>query len=182
MQRQIDLSELLQEPLKGSFHLPSYTAIHCFFGVSFVECWMLNACHLFLSDLRPIPAISGHMTPYPVHFPLARPSADNIQAICSHSAHRPRYPEAYFPLNGYGQLKRRATAVNNGEFWFSDCCQQNATWGSEATLCCATQAVSLTSCWSEVFLVRTHPNSPDLPTAQALAPVKSGLMEECSEM
>uniref|UniRef100_A0A3B5KDV0 Extracellular matrix protein 1b n=1 Tax=Takifugu rubripes TaxID=31033 RepID=A0A3B5KDV0_TAKRU len=88
-------------------------------------------CRLFLSG----PAI-----PYHVHFPLARPSSDNLQAICSHSAHRPRYPQTYFPNSGYGQLKRRATAVNNAEFWFSDCCRQNATLGSEATLCCATQA------------------------------------------
>lgn len=40
MQTEMDLSELLQEALKGSFHLPfwpSYTAIRCFFGVF---CWM----------------------------------------------------------------------------------------------------------------------------------------------
>ncbi|CAG11891.1 unnamed protein product [Tetraodon nigroviridis] len=77
---------------------------------------------------------------YHVQFPLARPSSDNLQAICSHSAHRPRYPKTYFPSSGYGQQKRRADAVNNAEFWFSGCCEKNATWGSETTLCCATQA------------------------------------------
>lgn len=80
---------------------------------------------------------------YPVTFPLARPTADNVQAICLHGDHRPRYPDSYFPLSGFGQLKRRAGAVNNAEAWFSTCCTGNQTWGEEVTLCCATQAWEL---------------------------------------
>nr|XP_046256299.1 extracellular matrix protein 1-like isoform X2 [Scatophagus argus] len=77
---------------------------------------------------------------YPVQFPLARPSSDNLQAICLHADHRPRYPDSYFPASGFGKQRRKASAVNNAEWWFSTCCKNNETWGVEASLCCATQA------------------------------------------
>ncbi|XP_032414027.1 extracellular matrix protein 1 isoform X1 [Xiphophorus hellerii] len=77
---------------------------------------------------------------YPVQFPLGRPTPDNIQAICVHADHRPRYPDSYFPPSGFSKQKRMATAVNNAESWFSTCCKGNQTWGTEGTLCCATQA------------------------------------------
>ncbi|XP_073341238.1 extracellular matrix protein 1 [Pagrus major] len=80
---------------------------------------------------------------YPVQFPLARPSSDNLPAICLHGDQRPLYPQSYFPPSGFGSLKRRASAVNNAESWFSSCCQRNETWGREVTLCCATQAWEL---------------------------------------
>ncbi|XP_068179440.1 extracellular matrix protein 1-like isoform X2 [Antennarius striatus] len=83
------------------------------------------------------------MMNYPVQFPLARPSADNLQAICLHAAHRPHYPDSYFPDSGFGQLKRRASAVNKAESWFNTCCQGNDTWGNEATLCCVIEAWEL---------------------------------------
>ncbi|XP_076594270.1 extracellular matrix protein 1 [Chaetodon auriga] len=83
------------------------------------------------------------MLDYPVQFPVARPSFDNLQAICLHGDHRPRYPDSYFPDSGFGQQKRRASAVNKAESWFSTCCKGNQTWGSEVTLCCATQAWEL---------------------------------------
>lgn len=104
---------------------------------------------LFLS----VPAVPRSFVTYHVQFPLARPSSDNLHAICSHSAHRPRYPETYFPVSGYGQQKRRAAAINNAEFWYSDCCRQNVTWGSETTLCCTTQAVSSRKWRFLVFLL-----------------------------
>ncbi|MEQ2306415.1 hypothetical protein AMECASPLE_008091, partial [Ameca splendens] len=77
---------------------------------------------------------------YAVQFPLGQPTPDNIQAICVHADHRPRYPDSYFPPSGFGKQRRMATAVNNAESWFSTCCQGNETWGTEGTLCCATQA------------------------------------------
>ncbi|XP_054904093.1 extracellular matrix protein 1 [Poeciliopsis prolifica] len=77
---------------------------------------------------------------YPVQFPLGRPTPDNIQAICVHAEHRPRYPDSYFPPSGFSKRRRMATAVNNAESWFSTCCKGNQTWGTEGTLCCATQA------------------------------------------
>ncbi|XP_068998901.1 extracellular matrix protein 1 [Embiotoca jacksoni] len=83
------------------------------------------------------------MFDYPVQFPLGRPTSDNLQAICLHGNHRPRYPNSYFPESGYGQGRRRAEAVNMGEFWFSTCCKGNQTWEREVTLCCATQAWEL---------------------------------------
>ncbi|KAM9310765.1 extracellular matrix protein 1 isoform 2-T2 [Pholidichthys leucotaenia] len=77
---------------------------------------------------------------YPVQFPLGRPTVDNLQAICEHSAHRPRYPQSYFPVSGFGVQKLRATAVNNAEYFLNTCCKGNQTWEREVTLCCATQA------------------------------------------
>ncbi|KAM7383477.1 hypothetical protein PAMP_003123 [Pampus punctatissimus] len=83
------------------------------------------------------------MLDYPVQFPLGRPTSDNLQAICLHGDHRPRYPDSYFPRSGFGQLVRRASAVNKAEYWFSTCCKGNQTWEREVTLCCATQAWEL---------------------------------------
>lgn len=83
------------------------------------------------------------MLDYPVQFPLGRPTADNLQAICLHGDHRPRYPDSYFPHSGFGQQVRRASAINMAESWFSTCCKGNQTWEREVTLCCATQAWEL---------------------------------------
>ncbi|XP_051261737.1 extracellular matrix protein 1 isoform X2 [Dicentrarchus labrax] len=83
------------------------------------------------------------MLDYPVQFPLAQPSSDNLQAICLYGDRRPYYSDSYFPVSGFGQLKRRASAVNNAESWFSMCCRGNETWGREVTLCCARQAWEL---------------------------------------
>lgn len=96
------------------------------------------------SGFRPRLSAGPPMTDYPVQFPLARPSRNNLMAICIHSDHRPRYPSSYFPASGFGQQKRRASAVNTAESWFSTCCQGNEMWRREATLCCAIQAVSFT--------------------------------------
>ncbi|XP_074540484.1 extracellular matrix protein 1 isoform X2 [Halichoeres trimaculatus] len=80
---------------------------------------------------------------YPVQFPLSRPTSNKLQAICLHGDHRPRYPVSYFPASGFGQLKRRAGAVNIAESWFSTCCKGNQTWERDVTLCCVTQAWEL---------------------------------------
>ncbi|XP_039974488.1 extracellular matrix protein 1-like isoform X2 [Xiphias gladius] len=80
---------------------------------------------------------------YPVQFPLGRPTSDNLQAICLHGYRRPSYPDSYFPASGFGQQRRRASAVNKAESWFSTCCQENRTWVREVMLCCATQAWEL---------------------------------------
>uniref|UniRef100_A0A3P9I7P4 Extracellular matrix protein 1b n=1 Tax=Oryzias latipes TaxID=8090 RepID=A0A3P9I7P4_ORYLA len=80
---------------------------------------------------------------YPVSFPLSQPSANNIEAICAHGEHRPRYPQSYFPPSGYSKLKRMAAAVNNAESWFGICCNQNQTLQNNTVLCCATQAWEL---------------------------------------
>uniref|UniRef100_A0A3B5MZW7 Extracellular matrix protein 1b n=1 Tax=Xiphophorus couchianus TaxID=32473 RepID=A0A3B5MZW7_9TELE len=98
----------------------------------------LSSKLLYIFSFRPrsFPPVQS----YPVQFPLGRPTPDNIQAICVHADHRPRYPDSYFPPSGFSKQKRMATAVNNAESWFSTCCKGNQTWGTEGTLCCATQA------------------------------------------
>ncbi|XP_040901179.1 extracellular matrix protein 1-like [Toxotes jaculatrix] len=80
---------------------------------------------------------------YEVQFPLARPTHDNLQAICLHGDRRRTYPDSYFPASGFSKLKRMAGAVNMAESRFSTCCEGNQTWGTEATLCCAKQAWEL---------------------------------------
>ncbi|CAL8256606.1 unnamed protein product [Boreogadus saida] len=77
---------------------------------------------------------------YPVEFPPGRPMPNNLQAICLHGDHRPRYPDTYFPASGFGQLKRRALAVNLAESLFSECCAANQTRGQNLMLCCVKQA------------------------------------------
>lgn len=118
------------------------------FSSRFLEIWKITSCLCPLGQQGFVPRSYGapFVQSYPVQFPLARPSSSNLQAICVHSDHRPLYPGSYFPSSGFGQQKRRASAVNKAESWFSVCCQGNATWGSETTLCCATQAVSLNLC------------------------------------
>ncbi|XP_049902211.1 extracellular matrix protein 1-like [Epinephelus moara] len=80
---------------------------------------------------------------YPVQFPPGRPTYDNLQAICQNGEQRPLYSDSYFPASGFGQQKRRASAINKAESWFGTCCKGNQTWGREVTLCCATQAWEL---------------------------------------
>ncbi|XP_053289524.1 extracellular matrix protein 1 [Pleuronectes platessa] len=88
-------------------------------------------------------SFAGPSMDYHVQFPLSRPTLENLQAICVHGERRPRYPDSYFPSSGFGQLKRRASAVNNAESWLGTCCERNQTWEKEVTLCCATQAWEL---------------------------------------
>ncbi|XP_066539314.1 extracellular matrix protein 1 isoform X2 [Hoplias malabaricus] len=76
--------------------------------------------------------------PKNIPFPLAQPTAINVQAICRYRHQRPRYPEdlrkTYFDY-----LARQANAVNQLESWFSVCCSK----GNEdegLLLCCTEQA------------------------------------------
>lgn len=86
-------------------------------------------------------SFSGLPVPsYHVQFPLGRPTSGNLQAICDHSDHRPRYPPSFFPVSGFGVDKLRAAAVNDAEAWLSTCCKGIQMWEREVTLCCATQA------------------------------------------
>ncbi|XP_071759424.1 extracellular matrix protein 1 [Centroberyx gerrardi] len=80
------------------------------------------------------------MLDYRVQFPPGQPTYANLPAICVHGDRRPRYSDTYFPQSGFGQLKRRAEAVNNAESGFSVCCKGQQTWTQEEMLCCTTQA------------------------------------------
>ncbi|XP_026228699.1 extracellular matrix protein 1 isoform X2 [Anabas testudineus] len=103
------------------------------------------------------PAIPALDERYPVQFPLGRPTSNNLQAICLNGDLRPRYPESYFPLSGFGSQKRRGSAVNKAESWFSTCCKMNQTWEREVTLCCAIRAwrLSIKSFCEEEFSIKT---------------------------
>lgn len=82
-----------------------------------------------------------------ITFPLARPTTDNIFAICDYSNCRPRYTKDMLPRNGFGYVHRQASAVNRLESWFTVCCSHD-TQDEELTLCCAQQAVrTQADCW-----------------------------------
>ncbi|CAJ1062249.1 extracellular matrix protein 1-like [Xyrichtys novacula] len=105
--------------------------------------WTCQTSSITKPSFGPRSAGGPPILDYEVQFPLGRPTADNLEAICLHGDHRPRYPDSYFPASGFGQLRRRASAINRAESWFSTCCKGNQTWGREVTLCCATQAWEL---------------------------------------
>ncbi|XP_060726155.1 extracellular matrix protein 1 [Tachysurus vachellii] len=93
-----------------------------------------------------------------IPFPLARPTMNNILAICHYSNLRPRYTEGMLPKNGFGYLYRQACAVNQLESWFSVCCS-NGTQDEEMILCCANQAweISLSNfCEEELGIKTSH--------------------------
>ncbi|XP_038567371.1 extracellular matrix protein 1-like isoform X1 [Micropterus salmoides] len=96
-----------------------------------------------LPDFKPRSFSGPPVLDYPVKFPLGRPTSKNLQAICLDGDHRPRYPDSYFPKSGFGQQRRKASAVNKAESWFSTCCKRNQTWERDVVLCCATQAWEL---------------------------------------
>ncbi|XP_038135374.1 extracellular matrix protein 1-like [Cyprinodon tularosa] len=77
-------------------------------------------------------------TPVQVPFPPAVPHAGNINAICQNSHCRQRYPPSYFPRSGVSHLRRRGTAINRLESWYSLCCSSFSA--EEEKLCCLQQA------------------------------------------
>ncbi|XP_036395120.1 extracellular matrix protein 1 [Megalops cyprinoides] len=91
-----------------------------------------------------------------VPFPPARPSSDNLPAICLHGAGRPRYPHHSLPQSGYSHLYRYADAIHRVESWYSVCCQGNKTQAE--TLCCAQQAWehALSQFCEEEFTIKTR--------------------------
>lgn len=78
-----------------------------------------------------------------VPFPPACPTVHNLAAIC-HSGHgRPRYPPNFFPGSRFSHFRRRGSAINRLESWFSLCCSGQVARQSHLILCCTRQAVSL---------------------------------------
>ncbi|XP_042163000.1 extracellular matrix protein 1 isoform X2 [Oncorhynchus tshawytscha] len=96
----------------------------------------------FTPRVRPRAGPRSFWNSYPsTLFPPGRPSHKNLQAICLHSIHRPRFPFYSLPLNGGSDFHRQAEAVNRVESWYSACCHGNGTQQvQEVTLCCVTQA------------------------------------------
>lgn len=77
------------------------------------------------------------------YFPPARPSVENLNALCSNGASRPRYPKSCIPPSAHASVRRAGTAVNRVEAWFSQCCQRGVAQGDQQILCCVKQAVSM---------------------------------------
>ncbi|XP_051519552.1 extracellular matrix protein 1-like [Myxocyprinus asiaticus] len=73
-------------------------------------------------------------------FPPARPSLNNLNAICLHGNGRHRYPTSCLPPSGYAYARRAGTSINRVEAWFSQCCFGGEAQGSGQILCCANKA------------------------------------------
>ncbi|TSK34834.1 Phosphatidylinositol 4-phosphate 5-kinase type-1 alpha [Bagarius yarrelli] len=123
---------------------------------------LLNAELLaLLKDSPPVEEKGPWIKPYSldpsIPFPPARPTLDNIPAICSYSNFRPRYTKDMLPKDGFGYLHRQANAINKLESWFSVCCS-NRTQEDEMSLCCAQQAweKSLSNFCQEEFSIKTR--------------------------
>uniref|UniRef100_A0A3P8VF67 Extracellular matrix protein 1a n=2 Tax=Cynoglossus semilaevis TaxID=244447 RepID=A0A3P8VF67_CYNSE len=72
--------------------------------------------------------------------PPACPTVHNLAAIC-HSGHgRPRYPPNFFPGSRFSHFRRRGSAINRLESWFSLCCSGQVARQSHLILCCTRQA------------------------------------------
>lgn len=99
----------------------------------------------FTPGVRPMAGPRSFGDSHPsVLFPPGQPSPNNLQAICLHSSRRPRYPAYSLPQTGFGYLRRQGDAINRIESWYSACCHRNGTQQvQEVTLCCVTQAVSV---------------------------------------
>ncbi|XP_051526387.1 extracellular matrix protein 1-like [Myxocyprinus asiaticus] len=93
-------------------------------------------------------------------FPPARPSLNNLNAICLHGNGRSRYPASYFPPSGYAYARRAGKAINRVEAWFSDCCFGGVAQGNEQILCCANKAweTALSHFCIEEFSTMTLPH------------------------
>ncbi|XP_039976857.1 extracellular matrix protein 1 [Xiphias gladius] len=75
-----------------------------------------------------------------VPFPPARPTAQNLAAICHQGQGRPRYLASFFPASGASHFRRRGNAINRLESWYSLCCSGQVAQQSHQILCCAQQA------------------------------------------
>ncbi|KAF4100622.1 hypothetical protein G5714_018818 [Onychostoma macrolepis] len=73
-------------------------------------------------------------------FPPARPSANNLNAVCLYGNGRPRYPAFCFPSSSYAYAHRAGNAVNRLESWLNQCCYGGLALGNGQILCCAKQA------------------------------------------
>ncbi|XP_062342492.1 extracellular matrix protein 1-like [Osmerus eperlanus] len=92
-----------------------------------------------------------------VPFPLAYPSAQNIDAICKNGEYRRRYPPSYFPPSGYSHFRRRGKAINCLESWYNMCCHGNVPQDNNQNVCCAQQAwhQALSQFCEDEFSVKT---------------------------
>ncbi|KAK2887468.1 hypothetical protein Q8A67_015696 [Cirrhinus molitorella] len=73
-------------------------------------------------------------------FPPARPSFNNLKAICLYGNGRLRYPASFFPSSSYAYARRAGKAVNRLESWLGQCCYGGLARGAGQILCCAEQA------------------------------------------
>uniref|UniRef100_A0A3Q3KG02 Extracellular matrix protein 1a n=2 Tax=Monopterus albus TaxID=43700 RepID=A0A3Q3KG02_MONAL len=72
--------------------------------------------------------------------PPARPTVRNLAAICHCGQGRPRYLASFFPSSGASHFRRRGSAINRLESWYSLCCSGQVAHSSSQILCCARQA------------------------------------------
>ncbi|KAG8005283.1 Extracellular matrix protein 1 [Nibea albiflora] len=74
-----------------------------------------------------------------IPFPPARPTTQNIVAICQQGQGRPRYPDSFFPSSRVSHFRRLGKAVNRLESWYTLCCSGQTQYSTQV-ICCAEQA------------------------------------------
>nr|XP_020504243.1 extracellular matrix protein 1-like [Labrus bergylta] len=71
-----------------------------------------------------------------IPFPPARPTPQNLAAICHQGQGRPRYPASFFSRSGGSRYRRLGNTINRLESWYRSCCSEQES----QILCCTTQA------------------------------------------
>ncbi|XP_043541494.1 extracellular matrix protein 1-like [Chiloscyllium plagiosum] len=78
-------------------------------------------------DALTCPILTKHRHPhfptYKVTFPLGRPSAANIGAICHYKGHKKAHGDTQPPSTGFGYLHRRIEAIEKMEKGYKICCR-----------------------------------------------------------
>ena len=71
-----------------------------------------------------------------INFPPGRPTADNIESLCSNQKLRPLYDIKCLPQYGFHNLARDLKTINRLEKGFKQCCKKR-----QGVLNCADQKV-----------------------------------------
>nr|XP_020479460.1 extracellular matrix protein 1-like isoform X2 [Monopterus albus] len=98
-----------------------------------------------------------------VPFPPARPTVRNLAAICHCGQGRPRYLASFFPSSGASHFRRRGSAINRLESWYSLCCSGQVAHSSSQILCCARQAAKGDARWMCFNSELPNPNYYPVP-------------------
>ncbi|XP_020356341.1 extracellular matrix protein 1 [Oncorhynchus kisutch] len=105
----------------------------------FAHSWLLALLTLDCAKLGGTQNFSSLQEP-DVPFPPARPTLQNLAAICHYGQSRPRYPPSFFPRSGVSFFRRCGKAINRLESWYSMCCSGEVAQQNVQILCCAQQA------------------------------------------
>ncbi|KAI1901485.1 hypothetical protein AGOR_G00034920 [Albula goreensis] len=106
-----------------------------------------------------VPAEGNPLAPTAPHvpFPPGRPHSSNLNSICTHGPHRPRYPKDSLPTNFFSYIHRQVDAINRLEESYQVCCKVYTPQNTDSTLSCVSKAWldALTLYCEDEFSVKT---------------------------